>query len=159
MLTCRLSTTDLVRRDAEREQDALEAAAHRLQAALGDAQVGGTPCRLQMQMSAYSTAAEPSTVPNAPPLQARAVEAQEEGAAAAALARQQLLVERQRVEALAAQLELAQAQGRDNEQLLLGQLRAAQDERNACLAAATRADQLLVRLGQHAMLTRGTGRP
>ena len=31
----------------------------------------------------------------------------------------------------------------------------AQDERNACLAAATRADALLARLGQHAMLTRG----
>ena len=30
-----------------------------------------------------------------------------------------------------------------------------QEERNACLAAATRADALLSKLGQHALLTRG----
>lgn len=30
-----------------------------------------------------------------------------------------------------------------------------QEERNVCLAAATRADALLAKLGQHAMLTRG----
>ena len=30
-----------------------------------------------------------------------------------------------------------------------------QEERNVCLAAATRADALLVKLGQHALLTRG----
>lgn len=54
-----------------------------------------------------------------------------------------------------AQVALAEAQGRDTERLLTEQLRAAQAERNTCLAAATRADALLVRLGQHAMLTRG----
>lgn len=50
---------------------------------------------------------------------------------------------------------LAEAQGREAERLLTEQLRAVQEERNAALAAATRADALLVKLGQHALLTRG----
>lgn len=54
-----------------------------------------------------------------------------------------------------AQLTLVQAQARDAERVLTEQLRAVQEERNTCLAAATRADQLLVRLGQHALATRG----
>lgn len=60
-----------------------------------------------------------------------------------------------RPEMLQAQVSLAEAQGRESERLLTEQLRACQAERNTCLAAATRADALLVRLGQHAMLTRG----
>lgn len=48
-----------------------------------------------------------------------------------------------------------EAQARDTERALSEQLRAVQEERNTCLAAATRADKLLVRLGHHALATRG----
>jgi hypothetical protein len=55
---------------------------------------------------------------------------------------------------LQAQLSLAEAQGRERERILTEQLRAVQQERSACLAAATRADALLGKMGQRALATR-----
>ncbi|PRW33287.1 hypothetical protein C2E21_7824 [Chlorella sorokiniana] len=81
--------------------------------------------------------------------------AEQQLAAALAKAQQELAVERQRGEMLQAQAALAEAQGRETERMLTEQLRAVQEERNACLAAATRADALLSKLGQHALITRG----
>lgn len=52
-----------------------------------------------------------------------------------------------------AQLSQVQAQARDTQRVLTEQLQAVQDERNTCLAAANRADQLLVRLGQRALIS------
>jgi hypothetical protein len=49
-----------------------------------------------------------------------------------------------------AQLHLLEQQGRETEHMLAEQLRTVQEERNACLAAATRADALLIKLGNHA---------
>ena len=53
------------------------------------------------------------------------------------------------------QLQLAESQARETERVLTEQLCVVQEERNACLQAAARADALLVRLGQHALVTRG----
>ncbi len=41
--------------------------------------------------------------------------------------------------------------------MLQEQLRTVQEERNACLAAATRADALLMKLGSHALGVVGKG--
>lgn len=90
-------------------------------------------------------------------LQASGGATEEELSAALSRAQQALEAERQRCGMLQAQVALAEAQGRESERMLSAQLRAVQEERNTCLAAATRADALLVRLGQHAMLTRGGG--
>lgn len=81
--------------------------------------------------------------------------AEEELAGQLALAQQEVSVERQRGAALAARLQLAESTARESERLLTQQLRGVQGERDACLAAATRADALLVKLGQHAVATRG----
>lgn len=56
---------------------------------------------------------------------------------------------------LQAQAALAAEQSRRTERLQAQQLAAVQEERDACLQAATRADQLLAKLGMHALLTRG----
>ncbi|PSC69234.1 hypothetical protein C2E20_7279 [Micractinium conductrix] len=120
----RLSATDLVRREAERERDSLELQVQRLRAALAE------------ERAQASTAAE-------------------EAAGQVATAREQAAVERQRAEMLQGQLQLAESQARETERVLTEQLCVVQEERNACLQAAARADALLVRLGQHALVTRG----
>ncbi|KAK9809059.1 hypothetical protein WJX72_008697 [[Myrmecia] bisecta] len=61
--------------------------------------------------------------------------------------RSQLAAERQRAAMLSAQLQLTEQQGKSHEEALLNQLKGTQEERNACLAAATRADTLIARLG------------
>eukprot|EP00887_Chlorella_sp_A99_P007079 scaffold2.g7079.t1 len=73
----------------------------------------------------------------------------------AAAARQELAVERQRGAMLEAQLRQAEGAAAETERLLRDQLRVVQAERTACLAAATRADALLVRLGAHALQVKG----
>ena len=75
---------------------------------------------------------------------------EEQDAAQAALA-----LERQRSEGLAAQLRATEGAAAETEHLLRDQLATVQQERSACLQAATRADALLVKLGSHALRMKG----
>lgn len=74
---------------------------------------------------------------------------------ALASAHQELAVERQRGEMLANQLRASEDAAAETERLLHQQLWVVQQERTACLTAATRADALLVKLGAHALLVKG----